>query len=59
MRQHVCLCTLYVSSVLGDLRRILDPLKWELWMVVSCHMGARNRTEVLWSSEREISSLNH
>lgn len=33
---HVCLCTTCVPGVLGDQNRILDPLRLELYMFVSC-----------------------
>lgn len=44
--------SLVPSEVRGQ-KRASDPLKWELWVVVSCHVGSANGTQVLCkSSER-------
>lgn len=40
---HVCLCIRHLSGALGGQKRALDPLKLELQMVVSCHVGAGNQ----------------
>lgn len=44
---HICLCAIYMPVVLGSQKRALVPLEWELQMVMSCHVSARNQTLVL------------
>ena len=36
-----------VSDINGKQKRVLGPLELEVQMVVSCHMGAGNQTQVL------------
>ena len=50
----LCLCTAYIPGVHGGQKRVLDSLKLELQTVVSCPVGARNRTQVLWKSCLEL-----
>jgi hypothetical protein len=44
-----------VPVVCGGQQSMLDPLEHTLQMVVSCSVGARNPTQVLWKS----SALSH
>lgn len=46
--------TMDMRSDFKGQKRTLDPLKLELQMVVSYHVGGGNRTQVLWES-----ALNH
>lgn len=42
-----------VYVVAEEVRRgKLDPLELEFHVVVSCHMGPRNRTQVLWKNRQ-------
>jgi hypothetical protein len=53
MCMSVCLCVcLYITlcSAWGDQKRVSYPLRLELEMVQSCHVGAENWTQVLWKS---------
>lgn len=44
----LCVCATYVPDVYGGWKNAsLDPLELELKTVVSCHVGAKNRTWVL------------
>jgi hypothetical protein len=38
---------MYISDINGNQKRVLGPLELEVQMVVSCHMGAGNQTQVL------------
>ena len=44
--RHVC------SGAYGDQRRASDPLELELKVVVSCHVGAGNQTQICKSNDR-------
>ena len=44
--QHVCVCITWMANAYGGQKRALDPLELELETVVSCHVYARNRTQV-------------
>ncbi|KAM7335920.1 hypothetical protein ACRRTK_004413 [Alexandromys fortis] len=41
-------CTPCVNSAQGDQKGELDPVGLELQMVLNCHVGAENRTWILW-----------
>lgn len=45
----------YLHACVGDQKRALDPLKLELEIVVSHHVGPGKGTHVLW----KIRVLNH
>lgn len=47
---HVYMCTTYVSSTLRGQKRVLDPLKMELHIAVSHHLGSGNQTFVFCKS---------
>lgn len=47
---HVYMCTTYVSSTLRGQTRVLDPLKMELHIAVSHHLGSVNQTFVFCKS---------
>ena len=47
----VSLCHTCVRCA-GGQEKTLDSLELELQLVVSCHVGARNQTQVLWKSSR-------
>lgn len=40
---RVCVYTMCVSDACGDQMRVLVPLKLELWMIVSIHLGSENQ----------------
>lgn len=42
-----CMCTMYITGTQGSQKRILDPLKLELWMVVNHFVGSENWIWVL------------
>lgn len=42
-----CLCTTHLQCPQGPAKD-LDVLGQELWMVVSCPVGARDQARVLW-----------
>lgn len=44
---HVCVCTMGMSDAHGGEQRALALLELDLQMVVSCHVGAGNRTWIL------------
>jgi hypothetical protein len=46
-----------VFGAQGGQKRILDLLRLELQMVVSCHIGAGNQTGVLLSTETSLQPL--
>jgi hypothetical protein len=48
----LCLCAKCVTGACGGQKRTLDLLDLELLMTVSCHVGARNRTQVLCKSSQ-------
>lgn len=43
---HMCLCTMCMSGDQRGPKAASDPLEGELQMVVSCHISARNQTQV-------------
>lgn len=47
-----------MCSVWGYQKKVLDSLGWEFQTVVSCHVGDRNQTRVLWNSNQSSSSLS-
>ena len=52
---YECIASLHVGmpvlcNACRGQKEVLDPLELELWMVVSCHVGAGNRTQVLCKS---------
>lgn len=64
---HVCLGTTCHFNAYGTLKRESDPLKLELQVFVSCHMGAGYWSRVFWkrllttvplSLQPQISSFN-
>lgn len=44
------MCIAYVTDACRGLKRMLDPLELELGVLVSSHVGARNRTQVSFAS---------
>lgn len=46
----VCDCALHVYSFSGGQKRASGPLDLELGIVVSCHVGTGNQTQVLWNN---------
>lgn len=52
---HVCLCTTCLSGAYRGQKRASDLLGLQLQMVVSCHMGAGNQTQVF--GKNKCSSL--
>lgn len=48
--QNVCLYTTNVPGAFGGQRRVPDPLKLELYMVVCLHIGSENGTKVFWKN---------
>lgn len=43
------MCTMYMSGTCGGQNKMLDPLELELWMAVSCRVGARDWSRVyIW-----------
>lgn len=48
---HVCLCTLCTPGDLGD-QRALDPLKLQLWLVVSPSVGAGKHIQDFYMSDQ-------
>lgn len=49
---HECMCTTCMPDALGDQKRVLDPMELELLMVVNHPVGAENRTQVLFKSNK-------
>ena len=43
----VCLCIMYVPDALGGQKAALDALGLQLHVIMSCHVCAENRTQVL------------
>lgn len=56
MRAYVFICTTCVQC-LCTLKKVLDLLELELEMVVGCHIGAGNQTQVVVF--KSSSALNH
>lgn len=44
---HACVGTMCVLGSSGSQKKTSDPLELELQRVVSCHVGTKNRTQVL------------
>jgi len=53
---HMYICVLHSCSVHRNHKRAMSPLELELLTVVSCHVGARIWTQVLWKTGN---ILNH
>lgn len=53
------MCAMCRPDALGGEKRVLAPLELELQTVVSCHVGAGNKTWEWGSSGRIASALNH
>lgn len=51
---QVCVCTRLLGAQ-GGLRRLSGPLELELYVVVCCYVGSRNRTR---SSRRAARALD-
>lgn len=51
--------TIYVPSIHGAQKWVLDPLGLELHMVVSCHVGLRNGTQSFRKSSQCSYPLRH
>lgn len=51
---------LHICEVPSEIRRgLVDPLRLELQVVDVCHVGARNRTLILWKNRHvELSFQN-
>lgn len=47
---YFCMCTVCVTATFGGQKRTPDVLQPELETVVSCHVSAKNRTRILWTS---------
>lgn len=43
---HAYMCTICIPGASGGLRKVSDPLRFELWMIVNHYMGAGNQTWV-------------
>lgn len=56
---HVYLCTMCVSDAYAGQKRVLSLLKLELSMLVTCHVAAKNGTQVLWKSSQYHYPLMH
>jgi hypothetical protein len=41
---HICMCTVYVPGTLRDQKKVSDPLKLKLQMVICQYVGAGNQT---------------
>ena len=55
---HVCLYTC-VYSAQRDQKGELDPVGLEVQMVLNCHVGAENRTWILWKRSQCAELLSH
>lgn len=40
-------------------KRVLDPQKLEIWMIVSCHVGTGNQIPVLCKNKKSSYTLSH
>lgn len=49
---YLCVSSPMSYNARGGQKRVLDALELELWMVLSCHVGARNHTWVPWKSSQ-------
>jgi hypothetical protein len=49
-----CTCVLHADSVYRGQIRVLDPLRLELQVVASHHMGGRNQNLILWESSQVV-----
>lgn len=49
---HVCLCTMCVPGAPRDQKKASGPLELELKMTVNYHMGAKNRGQILYESNK-------
>lgn len=56
---HVCTCTTRVPGALRGQKRAVDPLQLKLQRPVSCHVGTRNHSYVLWKSSQCSCQLSH
>jgi hypothetical protein len=54
INMYIYVCILFLSYVHWCFAyvRVLETLELELKTVVSCHMGAGNRTQILWKSNQ-------
>lgn len=43
---HAYTCAILIPRASGGLRKVPDPLRFELWMIVSRYMGAGSQTWV-------------
>lgn len=46
------MCSVCVSNTCGGQKRVSDHLELELWVAVSHHEGAGERTHVCWESSQ-------
>ena len=49
---YVGMCTICVPGACGDKKAVSDSLELQLKMVVICHVGARNWTQILCKSSK-------
>lgn len=49
---HICMGTIGIPGGSGGQKKAPDPLKLELWMIVSHHVDAGNQTWVLCMSNK-------
>lgn len=52
------MCSVCVSNTCGGQKRVSDHLELELWVVVSCHEYAGDRTRVCWESSQHPEPLS-
>lgn len=50
-RMHVCLCTTHIRDACGGEKKACNALELVLWMLVTHHVDAGNRTWVLCKSK--------
>lgn len=55
----LCMCTVCMPDTYVGQKRALNPLKLELWVVVSPHMGARNQSQILWKTRKCFLPLSY
>ena len=54
---HSWLCPMYVPVIHKDQKRAPNPWKLELQEFVSCHVGSRHWTQVLWLSLFSLTAI--
>lgn len=49
---HGCLRAIGMPGTHGGQKKKLDSLELEIQVLVSCHLGVRNQTRVVWKSSQ-------